>query len=329
MKEFIQTHRNLINKIFQIFKWLILLAFLFLAFRYMDFNEMLASLQMFSIRSLLLFIGILFISRLLYAWRWQVIGKFILPEARLSLYFYFQTNTLAEFVSIVMPSSVGGEVTRVIKMNSKGNKTTLSTAIILIDRASGALSMALVSIAALLLMGQKIEIPIHDWLSQDWVLPVILVVIVLIGIGVYTYFRVIQNDKFKQKMINAWEILSSNLDALALSILISIVAHIIFSLSHYFIFNEIYPLNPVELVAIVLTPQLARTIPISVLGFSPGEGMMVASQMMVGIPRETALVITLITLTSRYFFALVGFLLELLTDGIGFFKKARKTQEVD
>jgi hypothetical protein len=50
--------------------------------------------------------------------------------------------------------------------------------------------------------------------------------------------------------------------------------------------------------------------------------MMVASQMMVGIPRESALLITLISLISRYFFALVGFIIEMLTDGIGFMKKA-------
>jgi hypothetical protein len=88
-------------------------------------------------------------------------------------------------------------------------------------------------------------------------------------------------------------------------------------------------LNPVELTAVILTPQLARMIPISVLGFSPGEGMMIASQMMAGISRETAVLITLITLISRYFFALIGFILEIFTDGLGFLKRTSEPRDMD
>jgi len=325
MKNFINKNKKAIDLILQISKWVILFVFLYFVFRYIDFDEMLSSLQKFSAGSIFLFLSFLLISRFLYAWRWLVIGKSLLKGEKSSLFFYFQSNTLSEFVSIVLPTSVSGEFVRVFKLNSKGNKSTQSTAVILIDRASGILAMVIVSLAALLLMGRKINFSISQIIPGNLILPVSLAAAAVLVIGIFLFFRLIRNDRFVLILQQGWKTIRSNIPALLSSLGISIAAHIVFSLSHLFIFNEIYPLGPIELTAVILTPQLARTIPISVLGFSPGEGMMVASQMMVGIPREVALLITLITLISRYFFALIGFAIELLTDGIGFMKKAGPT----
>ena len=322
MKDFIKKNKKTIDLILQISKWVILLVFLFFAFRYIDFEEMWASLQKFSVKSIILFSIVLLISRLLYAWRWQVIGKSVLKGKKGNLFFYFQSNTLAEFVSIVLPTSVSGEFVRVFKLNSKGNTSAQSTAVILIDRASGILGMVIVSIAALLLMGRKINFSISQIIPANLILPVILVTVAVVMIGIFIFFSLMRNVRFASRIQNGWKTIASNIPTLFISLGISIAAHITFSLSHIFMFNEIFPLEPIELIAVILTPQLARTIPVSVLGFSPGEGMMVASQMMAGIPREAALLITLISLFSRYFFALVGFIIEMLTDGIGFMKKA-------
>jgi len=83
----------------------------------------------------------------------------------------------------------------------------------------------------------------------------------------------------------------------------------------------LFPVSYIEAVAIILTPQLARSIPISVLGISASEGLMVPSLMMAGMTREIALTITVLSLLGRYSFAFLGFLWEFLESGLSFFKQ--------
>ena len=65
----------------------------------------------------------------------------------------------------------------------------------------------------------------------------------------------------------------------------------------------------------------------SVLGISAGEGLMVASQILVGVPRDIALIIIFITLSTRYLFAFLGFIIELFNDGTEFFKQKPSIKE--
>jgi len=329
MKNFFAENKRVIQNLLRLGKWILLFAFFIIAFRYIEFEKVKASLASFSPSSILLYVFSLLIGRFIYAYRWKLIGNSLLNQPKINLYIYFHANLLAEFISIVLPSSIGGEVARVLKLNDKGNKTITSTLTILIDRIIGISSMAVVSFTALLLMGQKIEFRIEDLIPQKYWFPLFAALLIIIGLtGVFTFHWLLKHG-FQQKIERARQIIFENIRPILLSFLISSIAHILFSVSHYFLFMDIKTLNLIELIAVILAPQLARTIPLSVLGISPGEGLMFASQMMVGVSRETALVITFITLISRYFFALLGFILEMFSDGMVFFKKAAESEKKD
>ena len=316
------------NKILQLVKWLVLIVLLVIAFQYIDFDEIRNTFQEFSVVSFILYLGVILISRFFYAWRWMLIGSGVLTQPKISLFYFYHANLLAEFVTIVMPSSITGEVTRVLKLNSKGNKTAASTAAILIDRAVGISSMALVSLAALLLMGQQLEINLQDLIPARFFLPFTIGVLFLLVIGGLLAWRWIRKADLRKKLERAWELFTGNIKTITYSFFISCFAHLLFSSAHYFLFRQVFSLPLVDIIGVILTPQLARSIPVSVLGISPGEGLMVASQMMVGMTRETAVTITFISLLGRYILALLGFLLELLSDGIRFFKNTSPPEEV-
>lgn len=308
---------------------MVLFAFLFLAWRYFRWDEISRTLGSLSPISILIFVLVIFLSRILYAFRWYLIGRVAMKNVPISLAFYVQTNLLAEFVTIIMPTSLGGEVARVLKLNSKGSRTTLSTASLLLDRALGIGGMLAVSLISLALIGRRIQFDLNALIPERFILPLVIGFSVTAVLAVMFGFFWLRNPLQQDRLKRAWELVKSNLSIIGIAFLVSMAAHVVFSLAHYLLLSYLYPLGLIETIAVILTPQLARSIPISVLGISAGEGLMVAGQMLTGMPRETAMVVTLVALASRYLFAFVGFLVEFLKDGIGFFKKAREPQVDD
>ena len=301
-------------------KWLSLIIFLFLTIRFIDLKEAKSALSEISISIFFLYIGILFLSKIFYAARWKMINQSLAENESIPVLFYFTTNLLAEFVTIALPSSIGGEVTRFLKINHRNQDAVITTTGIFIDRVIGISTMAIDSAVVLLFMDQVLTINIREFLPQEHLIPFTMITLTVGGLIVYFAIRWYKNSTYPKKIKTAWGLVKQNRLRLLTAFAISIIAHIIFSLSHVVLFQRLFPLSVLSVIGVILTPQLGRSIPISLFGVSGGEGLMVISQMMVGMPQSTALVITFISLIARYFFALLGFLFEIFTDGLRFIK---------
>ena len=301
-------------------KWFTLIIFLFFIARFIDLKQAKSAFSEIPISIFFLFIGMLCLSKIFYAARWKMINQSLLLDDSIPISYFFTTNLLAEFVTIALPTSIGGEVTRFLKINSRNQNTMMTTTGIFIDRLIGLTTMAIVSVIVLLLMGQNFTINIREFLPQDYMIPFTLGTFLVGGLIAYGVIRWFKNSAYPEKIKTAWNLIKQNRLRLLTASIVSIVAHIIFSLSYIVIFQRLFPLPTISVIGVILTPQLARSIPISLFGVSGGEGLMVISQMMVGMPQSTALAITLISLIARYFFALCGFLFEISTDGVRFIK---------
>ena len=302
------------------FKWFSLIIFLFLAIRFIDLNEAKSALSEISISVFFLYIGMLFLSKIFYAARWKMINHSLVENESIPVLSFFTTNLLAEFVTIALPSSIGGEVTRFLKINRHNQDAVITTTGIFIDRMIGITTMAIDSAVVLLLMGQSLTINIRKFFPQEHLIPFTLVTLIVGGLIVCFAIRWYKNSIYPKKIKTAWGLVKQNRFKLLTASAISIIAHILFSLSHLVLFQRLFPLPVLSVIGVILTPQLGRSIPISIFGVSGGEGLMIISQMMVGMPQSTAVVITFISLIARYFFALFGFLFEILTDGLRFIK---------
>ncbi len=301
-------------------KWLALIIFMFLVIRFIDLKEAKSAFSEISVSIFFLFIGMLFLSKIFYAARWKMINQSLILDESIPISYFFTTNLLAEFVAIALPTSIGGEVTRFLKINRRNQNAVMTATGIFIDRVIGITTMGIVSVIVLLLMGQNFTINIRELLPQDYLIPFAFGTFLVGGLIAYGVFRWVKNSTYPEKIKTAWKLVKQNRLRLLTAFTVSIVAHIIFSLSHIVVFQRLFPLPTISVIGVILTPQLARSIPISLLGVSGGEGMMVISQMMVGMPQSTALAITFISLIARYFFALCGFLFEIFTDGVRFIK---------
>ena len=192
------------KKIIQIAKWVILIILLYFAWRYFRWNEIARMLDQLPLRTLAIYLLVIFLSRILYASRWQLVGAWSLKGTRIPLTYYFQTNLLAEFVTIVMPTSLGGEVTRVLKLNARGSRTALSTASILVDRALGIAGMLVVSLTALALMGEQIQFNLPMLIPPQWAIPLIVVLMIMAAGALFFGLFWLRKPKNRKRLDRAW-----------------------------------------------------------------------------------------------------------------------------
>ena len=308
-------------------KWAILVILLVAALLILDVNDIRSVFSSITLGMFFSYVGILLSSRILYSARWKLINQALTGKDHISLPTFFSTNLLAEFVTIAFPSSIGGEVTRFFKINPHNQDPLATTTGIFIDRLIGITTMILDSIIVLLLMRQDFSINLEEYIPGSYVVPIIIGAVFVTGTVLVLFTRLMRKSDYLIKIKNAWDLVKKNKHLIFYATLISIASHIIFSLSHVVLFQSLFPIPYLSVIGVILTPQLARSIPISLFGISGGEGMMIVSQMMIGLPQNTALVITLTSLFARYFFALCGLVIEILTDGLKFIKKLSNKKE--
>ena len=294
-----------------IIKWIGLLGILYLVIKFADLTDVMASFAQMSLMTFIGFMLMLLWSRFLYAFRWAMICTKGLGLYSVSSLFLLRVNLLAEFVGIAMPSSLGGEAVRVVKLSAQTGRLTRSTASIVADRLIGLISMGIIVLVFLPKLGSSLISPsIHNlWVA------IILLGVVMLGLAFFWLSR-------RSKSLPLPRVIKElKLDPLFLIeiTLVSIIGHFLFVFGHYLLFRDLQPFPFSVIVAVILTAQLARSIPISLLGISLSEGSLVALASLVGMKPEIALSVVLITLANRYIFALGGLIIELLRDGKAFF----------
>lgn len=290
-------------------KWLVLLGLLFLVMTMVSLKDVVAGLSRASYLTLVCFLGLMLVSRYLYSLRWSLICRNGLGLGPISSLFLLRVNLLGEFVGIALPSSLGGEAARLLKLSARTGNTPLSGASIVVDRLVGLVNLGLIVLVLLPRL----------WVFVAWPLPfspgtlLVGVACALAALGVSIFwlqrrYQCIQlPDAVKHLSFSGWSLISV--------MLLSLAGHLVFAIGHYLLFVEIQPFPFLIIISLVLTAQLARTIPISLLGIGLSEGSMVALASLVGVDPDAALAVVIISLGSRYLFAISGLLIELGYDG--------------
>ena len=307
---FLEKSRPWLNsRYFVIGKWLALMGMLYLAVRFANLNDVISSFSQISLPALVGFLGLILFSRFFYAFRWYLICANGLGLRGISGLFLLRINLLGEFVGIAMPSALGGEAVRVMKLGARTGMAARSTASIFADRLVGVISMALITLMLLPKLGASVAWRLPLPASSLWSAMVLSVS----GVGVAIFWLRRRDRRIPlPRAINQFEFSFSLLITL---VLLSLGGHLVFGSGYYLLFREIQPFPFLVIVAITMTAQLARSVPISLLGIGLSESSLVGLAGLVGVTPEAALAVVVIALGARYVFALGGLLIELWCDG--------------
>lgn len=297
------------SRYFVLVKWLVLSSMLYLVYRFINLTDLVSSFERISLSTLIGFLGLVLLSKFFYTFRWYLICVNGFKLSNTSSVFLLRINLLAEFVGIAMPSSLGGEAVRLLKLNARTGMLARAITSIVADRLIGVASMVLITLVLLPTLNGfitwRLPLPMSNFLAIfAWG---------IVSFSTATFClcwrnRWVQLSKVSQQ-------LKLNFLLLLISILLSVGGHLVFAGAHYLLFQDIQPFPFLVIVTLILASQLVRSIPISLLGIGLSEGSMVALSGLVGITPEVALVAVVVALLSRYIFAVCGLLIELLYDG--------------
>jgi len=224
---------------------------------------------------------------------------------------------MAEFLGIATPSSLSGEAYRVIKLNVSGISKTTALNSVIIDRMAGLISMVILVVVLLPFFGIDI---LRNISLQSNRLYFSTAIIIVLFVSAITVFVLIQKKTIGELMSQTLFPVWHNLSFIALTLFLSFIGHFCFTGAYYVLFREIIPIPFFTAATMVFTSQIARSIPISMIGIGLGDGTMIGLASLLGIETEGVLVVVMLALGSRYLCAICGLIIELAYDGKAFLK---------
>jgi len=282
---------------------------LYFVIRFVNIADVLANLKKISLSTLVSFFALVLSSKILYAFRWHLICVKGIDLSKISPLFFLRTNLLAEFVGIAMPSSLGGEAVRVIKLNGYTGAVAKSSVAIMSDRLIGLISMGLVALALL----PKFSVSGVQW--STWSVDIAFYVIILGAFGLILAIFSLKQIRDRIPILHAIQNFNLSFFLIIILLLLSGCGHLLFASGYYLLFQEIHPLPFLVSTVLVFTSQLARIIPISLIGIGFGEISIVSLASLLGIKPENTFIVVLVALSALYFFAICGLMVELICDG--------------
>jgi len=211
---------------------------------------------------------------------------------------------------------LGGEAVRVLKLSGRTGAVARSTASVVADRLTGVIGMGFIALVLLPKLGLSLV-----WRLSPSASILLSVTVLCIGcLGAATAFWLRRSDR-RPSLPYAVQQLGIGPRLLIAALLLSGGGHLVFAGGYYWLFRWVqpFPSSFLTIAALVLTAQLARSLPVSLLGIGLSEGSMVALASLVGIKPGAVLVVVAVALGARYIFAICGLFIELACDGKVFF----------
>ena len=298
------------SRIYKLFKWGFLAIVAFLAWVLFDFESIRNNLNLLSIGTILISLFFLLSARILYCVRWYTLLHGLGVETFSPIYL-LRVLLLAEFVGIVMPSYLGGDGVRWLKLEKHTDKPGVVATSILIDRVTGLVTLMMAALFVLEPLNNVINLDVSLW-SIVIVSGIIILLVILILLYFWPRGRILLKSVAVRFSIKPGYIITA--------FILSIIGHFAFAQAYYVLFAHLIPVNYWLVMSITLIALATRSIPISFLGIEASDGSLIALGGLIGIQAETILVVLVIVVGSRYFFALIGLLTEILVDGRYFFQ---------
>lgn len=309
-----------VKSLLPLLKWGALAAIACVALSLTDTQALRDNLANFPGGAILLFLALGAASRVCYGARWQFIQR-SLNAGTQNLGYLLRVNLLSEFVSIVLPSYLGGEGVRLLKLKQRGEATREVLVSLVLDRVLG--------VATLLTLTVGFAPFLLPYLPKDFTLPPALVIAVIVGSMVALAIAVWWvRRRGSLPLPNALRGLRVEAKPLAAGVALSLAGHLLYATGYFVLFRALSTVDFAPLLAVTLVALMTASVPLSVFGVDVSDGSIVVLAGLLGVEASAALVVVALVVASRYFFSLCGLALELVADGRQVFsREAHPTPE--
>lgn len=299
--------------IFPVLKWLLLGGIGYAALRFVDIESLREKITNFPIESIVLFLALGLAARACYSLRWLLMQRSLGMSAH-SFGYLFRVNLLSEFVSIVLPSYLGGEGVRLLKLRQRGGATRDILVSLVIDRILG-----VTTLLGLTLFFAPFLLP---YLPAQFTLPPALLALGIVGLvaalaaGVWWLRR-----RGSVPMPSVLRGLHVAPQPLLVGVALSAFGHLLYATGYYVLFRALSSVDFAPLLAVTLVALMTASVPLSIFGVDVSDGSIVVLAGLLGVEASGALVVVGLVVASRYIFSLCGLALELIADGRQIFQR--------
>lgn len=255
---------------------------------------------------------ILFWQTALSALKWKFILK--ADQSHVPFVFLWKTYLIGNFLSLFLPSSIGGDFYRIYAVRDASRSLGKSTSSVLFDRLSGVFALLSISLISSLFL------PDNEYNLLLLAGYVVAIVAFLVMTSTSMLVRLRSMKIFQSKWTNwvlkimeSFNAYRQDAPKLALILLISFIFQL-----NIVVLNKFYTLSlgidiPFrQLLVIIPLIYLTEVLPISINGLGVRESAFVFFFSLLGHPREEALAVSLLIVFLRYLMGSIGGTLLLL-----------------
>jgi glycosyltransferase 2 family protein len=286
-----------------ILKIIFTILLLFLVFQSIDVSKISNDLKSFSLWRLSVLLVICWIGQLICSERWRIFAASLKMEG--GYRHFVQMYFVGMFFNIGLPSLVGGDAIKAYILSRKSNKPLhIGLASVLQDRAAGLISLLLYGLIAILLHPITWRgFPLWIAYAICWAGVALTLWVILKGEGLYRRFLIADSDAFLQRVLR---MIAEFHQALGMS---NLKPGALFRIALYsfinsglvlWLFQQVtvaagHRVDIVPFSALFPIVTLATMLPITLSGLGVREWCYVEVLSLVGIPRNTGLIISLAT----------------------------------
>jgi glycosyltransferase 2 family protein len=270
-----------------------------------------------AIDTLVLGFALILLSNILVGVRLSILlktQKIILPLQR-AITIHFQTTFFAFFI----PTSVGLEVTRFVKIKNYFNsvKKSLLVITLVLDRILGLIAVLCLILGLFFVSDLEYQmVQVEDM----WIILLILFAMTVAGVVLVALLYHFQKQRI-EKFFAAMRNTKFNIQTVVLLIILSFLIIILYGLGIYYFlisFNLAFPL--LEVLFVFSSAVLFSVIPVSLLGVTASELSAPVFFALIGATTEEGMLFASLLFGSRILVALVGGGLELAQGGVRFYR---------
>jgi uncharacterized protein (TIRG00374 family) len=277
--ESIKKRKRIFNIILQL---IISAALIVLLLRLINISDMVSLLKNVNPYYFILLLLLITLDRIFMAYKWYLLLR--TKDMDISLFTAIKTYYIGTFIGIFLPTTVGGDIVRVIKLHSEKRRGTDVLSSVIVERMLGFIASAILAPIAALFLISYFKLNIWRFLGIAAIVLFTFTLLMLIPFSEFIYRRIDKSKKLSQnRLLSKFKDLylsyvqyKNNKSTLALFLGLSVLEQAAPIIGNYLACRALNLSIPfIYFLLIIPLVQLISRIPISFEGIGVNEGLLV------------------------------------------------------
>jgi len=277
------------------------IVLIILLLRLINIPDMLSLLKNVNPYYFILLLVLITIDRIFMAYKWHLLLK--IKDMSISLFSAIRTYYIGTFIGFFLPTTVGGDIVRVLKLHSEKRRGTDALSSVILERILGFIASAILAPIAALFLISFFKINIWRFLWIAGALLFLFIILMVISFSEIIVRKIDKNERLSKnflfnklkKLYLSYAEYKNHKGALSLFLALSILEQLAAVIGSYLACRALNLSIPfIYFLLIIPLVQLISRIPISFEGIGVNEGLLVYFFTLLGLSKTGAFTIGLL-----------------------------------